>query len=269
MKEWIQIIRPVNALMSGVSVIILTVALGKSLLDYAVLIGFIVTFLTTTGGNVLNDYFDREVDLINHPERPIPSGKIKPSSAVVYAGALFSISIFASIFISLIPFLVDIAAILLLYTYESKTKNLGIYGNITISVLLLMLFLFTGSIFNTYELPFILGMMAFFATLGREITKDVEDMAGDFNRLTLPKKIGKKKALLSAMIFYFMAVIISPLPYIFHYFGISYVYVVIVSDILFIYSAFEQFRSPHRGQNMAKYAMVVGLVSYIIGGILK
>ncbi|MGC8565206.1 MAG: UbiA family prenyltransferase [Thermoplasmata archaeon] len=269
MKEWIQIIRPVNAIMSGVSVIIVTIAIGKNLFDYLVALGFIITFFTTAGGNVLNDYFDREVDLINHPERPIPSGKIKPSNALIYGGFLFSISLFFSIFTGLIPFIIDIIAIILLYTYEAKTKNLGLYGNLTISTLLLMLFIFSGSIFNSYNLPFILGIMAFFATLGREITKDVEDMAGDFNRLTLPKKIGKNYSLLLATIFYIVAVIISPLPYVFHYFNIYYLYVVLVSDIMFLYSAFEQFKSPHKGQNMAKYAMIVGLVAYIIGGIFK
>ncbi len=269
MKEWIQIIRPLNALMSGASVLIVTLAIGKSLLNFLVLLGFIVTFFTTSGGNVLNDYLDREVDIINHPERPIPSGKISPSEAIIYAGVLFSISIFVSIFIGIIPFFIDILAIVLLYSYESKTKNLGIYGNLTISLLLLLLFIFTGSIFNKYELPLILGSMAFFATLGREITKDVEDMAGDFNRVTLPKKIGKRNALYIASIFYFIGVIISPVPYFLNYFGIYYIYVVIISDIIFIYSLLEQFKSPKNGQNMAKYAMIIGLISYVIGGILK
>ncbi|MDP8012257.1 MAG: UbiA family prenyltransferase [Thermoplasmata archaeon] len=269
MKEWFQIIRPLNAVMSGVSVLIVTLSLGKSLLNILVVLGFIVTFLTTAGGNVLNDYFDREVDIINHPERPIPSGKISPSKALIYAGVLFSISLFVAIFIGLVPFLIDILAIFLLYIYESKTKNIGIYGNITISFLLLMLFIFTGSIFNKYELPLILGSMAFFATLGREITKDVEDMAGDFNRKTLPKKIGKGNALLIASIFYLIGILISSIPYVFHYFGLYYIIAVAVADIIFIYAAIIQFKSPHKGQNAAKYAMILGLISYIIGGISK
>ena len=35
------------------------------------------------GGVVLNDYFDREVDAVERPERPIPSGRVAGSHALV------------------------------------------------------------------------------------------------------------------------------------------------------------------------------------------
>lgn len=34
-----------------------------------------------SGGNVINDYFDYKIDLINKPQRPIPSGRISLNNA--------------------------------------------------------------------------------------------------------------------------------------------------------------------------------------------
>jgi 4-hydroxybenzoate polyprenyltransferase len=42
------------------------------------------------GGVVLNDYFDRDIDRVERPERPIPSGRIAPSSAGLLGGVLLA-----------------------------------------------------------------------------------------------------------------------------------------------------------------------------------
>ncbi|MEM3259329.1 MAG: UbiA family prenyltransferase [Thermoplasmata archaeon] len=266
MKEWLQIIRPINGIMSSIVVII--VALAVRNYNYIpIIIGMLVAFLTNAGGNVLNDYYDADVDLINHPERPIPSGKIKKSQALIYVALIYSVSLFLSIFLGIIPFFINVIAIIFLYLYESYTKRMGLIGNINISFILLLLFVFSGSIFNKYELPAILGTTAFFATFGREITKDVEDMAGDFNRVTLPKKIGKTNSLFISSIFYVVAILISPIPYVMGYFGIFYVIFVVFADIAFIISILVQFKDPHRGEIYSKYAMIIALLSFIVGGL--
>jgi 4-hydroxybenzoate polyprenyltransferase len=45
------------------------------------------------GGIVLNDYFDRHLDAIERPERPIPSGRIRASSAGMGGGALLVLGV--------------------------------------------------------------------------------------------------------------------------------------------------------------------------------
>lgn len=42
----------------------------------AALLGFLVGFFTSGSANISNDYFDREVDRINQPGRPLPSGRV-------------------------------------------------------------------------------------------------------------------------------------------------------------------------------------------------
>jgi 4-hydroxybenzoate polyprenyltransferase len=46
------------------------------------------------GGVVLNDFFDRRVDARERPERPIPSGRIRPIEAAITGYSLLGIGIF-------------------------------------------------------------------------------------------------------------------------------------------------------------------------------
>src|SRR5437764_14640874 len=45
------------------------------------------------GGIALNDYFDREVDAVERPERPIPSGTVPPIVAAGLGAALLAAGI--------------------------------------------------------------------------------------------------------------------------------------------------------------------------------
>ena len=44
-------------------------------------------------------------------------------------------------------------------------------------------------------------------------------------------------------------------------------YTVLVADAMFIYTAIILFSEPHKAQRMAKYAMIVALVAFILGAI--
>ncbi len=270
MNPYIAIIRIGNCVMSVVAVLLVgIISVGYGITSYLLqlTLGILTVFLITAGGNVINDYYDREVDKINHPERPIPSGKIKPQTAVIYSAFLFSGGILSSYFISTCALLVASYAVFMLLLYESSLKYEGLAGNIAVSILVGMLFVYGGVIFGNLSLMAIFATMAFFANLGREIIKDVEDMAGDINRRTLPKKIGRKKASLLAMSFLYASVLISPLPYLLFGFSIYYILAVLVSDGIFIYAAHIQFKDPHAGQKYVKYAMLAGLIAYLVGGL--
>lgn len=49
-----------------------------------------------SGGIILNDVFDAELDKIERPERPIPSGLISKKAATIFGGVFFFIGIFAA-----------------------------------------------------------------------------------------------------------------------------------------------------------------------------
>jgi geranylgeranylglycerol-phosphate geranylgeranyltransferase len=259
-----------NCLM-GILALLLSVliAAGTSISDYwaDIVPAAVVIFFFVAAGNSLNDYMDQEVDKVAHPERPIPSGKIKPNTVRTISIYCFSIALVASFFLRIEATLIVLAATALMLTYEMSTKKKGFSGNLTIGLLTGMLFIFGGAVVGKIDKTIIIGLMAGLATLGREIVKDIEDMEADFDRNTLPKRIGKRNAGLAGSIAFVAAVALSPVPYLTSMFGTGYLLVVLAADAIFIYCSIVHFRNPTRGQQLAKYGMLVALVAFLIGGI--
>ncbi|MFN3527843.1 MAG: UbiA family prenyltransferase, partial [Candidatus Altarchaeaceae archaeon] len=222
---------------------------------FQTIIAIIAIFVFVSAGNSLNDYFDREIDKINHPERPIPSGKIKPRNALIFSIILFLISLILSSLINIISFFIVLFAMTFQILYELKFKNHYITKNFTISFLTAMLFVF-GSVVVNNEIKispsFILGVLSFFAIFGREIIKDIEDYKGDKERLTIPKKIGIKNASYISSFFILLSVILSPLPYIILKFNLLYLVLVLITDIIFIYSLKIQIENPKKARKNIK-----------------
>ena len=83
MRAYLKILRPDEALMMAMPVIIIAIV-G---LDFtlSVVLGTLVVFLMAGAGNVINDVFDYKIDAVNKPDRPIPSGRISLKNARIYA----------------------------------------------------------------------------------------------------------------------------------------------------------------------------------------
>ncbi len=273
MKYLVRLLRPLNCFLASVSVPIILVTLyGVETSSWpssvVTIIGMVVVFTFTAGGNILNDYVDRRVDRINHPDRPIPSGKISPKHALVFSGIMFCLSVFASLLLPrFLPQLIVALGLILMISYEVKLKKAGTSGNITIAALTGLLFVFSGSIYGRISLPATLALLAGLATFGREVTKDIQDMKGDLDRNTLPMKIGKAGSQKVVVVSILSAVILSPLPYVFSMLTLPYLITVAFADIIFIYSL-VLLRDPKRAQRFIKVAMGVALFAFLIGGII-
>ncbi len=284
MKAYLDIIRPLNCVMTGVGILIGSLVAGG--LDIftpddlpGVFLAMLVGFLAAGGGNTLNDYVDADGDRINHPERPVPAGLIKRETAKSYSTLLFLSAFLVSFAVS--PFCVLIASlnIGLMILYELKLKQRGFVGNLTISWLTGSVFLFGGAALYTDAIQdalgsdailatLVLSFLAFLSSAGREIIKDIEDMEGDFDRKTLPMKIGKNKAALLAGLFILVAVCFSPLPYLFHLFSWYYLVIVVPADGAFLYAGSIILKDPTNSQKLTKKAMFLALLSFFVGGIL-
>jgi geranylgeranylglycerol-phosphate geranylgeranyltransferase len=227
-----------------------------------------VVIAFTAAGNSLNDYFDREVDRVAHSERPIPSGAVAPSGALAASVVLFAIALILGIMINLWSIGIVVTSIAIMVGYERYLKAEGIAGNLAISWLTGALFLFGGAAVERLDLAWILAALAFLATLGREIVKDIQDVEGDKgSRRTLPMRIGARKAGILASVGFLAAVALSPAPYLLDLLSSWYVPAVLVSDAIFIYCALIHFQSPERGQKVAKLAMLVALLAFLLGGV--
>jgi geranylgeranylglycerol-phosphate geranylgeranyltransferase len=222
----------------------------------------------TAAGNAYNDYFDREVDKVAHPERPIPSGTVTPYGASLASVVLFAIAIAFSFFVNLWSVIIVVTSVFVMVGYERFLKAEGLAGNLAISWLTGALFLFGGAAVDSLELAWILAALAFLATLGREIVKDIQDIEGDRGtRKTLPMRLGVRNAGIVGSVAFVSAVALSPLPYLLDLLSVWYVPVVLASDAIFIYCALIHFENPERGQKVAKLAMLIALIAFLVGGV--
>jgi geranylgeranylglycerol-phosphate geranylgeranyltransferase len=111
----------------------------------------------------------------------------------------------------------------------------------------------------------ILAALAFVTTLGREITKDIEDLRGDVDRRTLPRRIGARRAGILAAIALVVGVALSFLPLYYGVLLLGYAVLVVPADGMFIYAALHSAANPSRSQRVTKYGMVVALAAFLAG----
>jgi geranylgeranylglycerol-phosphate geranylgeranyltransferase len=277
MLGYIQLLRPRNCAMAAFSIVVVALIASSLEIDILlfepVLLACAVVILFTGAGNALNDYADRETDRVNHPRRPIPRGRASAGGAVAFSGVLFTGAVVASLWLNPYCIMIVLVNLAVMLGYELKGKASGLGGNLMISWLTSSLFLFGGlAIWTDFpdilELATILLLLSFFATLGREIAKDNQDVRGDVDRRTLPRRIGVRKARYCADAAFAVAIVLSPLPFLLDRLGWAYLIIVIAADAIFIYAIRALGRRPGRAQESAKLAMLVALAAFLLGGVL-
>ncbi len=281
MSSILRLLRPGNCVMGIVGVFIgALVGKGLDILGpqylFELLLGMFIAFFFMAAGNMLNDYFDRNSDRINHPERPIPSGVIKPAQVIISAVGINAILLLLGILVNRYMFYILVLATLLMFGYEMVFKRRGLVGNFTIGLLVGMLFLFGAAVVLEFGIVLILFILALLATLTREIVKDIEDIKGDIDRITLPKQIGINASSKVAAVVILIAIFISPIPALsklfalFPYYNLGLVYLVLIipADIIFIVSIRYYKSNPKLAQNLLKLGMLLALLAFAFGSII-
>jgi geranylgeranylglycerol-phosphate geranylgeranyltransferase len=267
-RACLDLTRPGNAVAAG----LLTftgafVAGGVSSAPAAVVAAVIATITATGGGNAINDYFDREIDAINQPERPIPRGDISARGALWFSLALFGIATAAALTLPPVAIAIAVFNFVALVAYTELFKGLPGVGNVLVGYLTGSTFLFGGA---AVDRPF--GAVALFglaaiATLTREIIKDVEDITGDREEglRTLPIVIGQRRALLVGAAVMVLAVTASGWPYLTGTFGVVYLAVVIPADLVMLGATVRAFTAPRTSQRWLKRGMLLAAVAFVAG----
>ena len=145
LKALIIISRPINLLITFLVIIVACIISIKG--DYSVLKVFFAGLtgaLTASAGNVINDYFDINIDKINRPHRILPKGELTLKEALGFYIFLFLVSLLLSIFISLIALLEVFFASALLFLYSYKIKKIPLLGNFVVAFLTGFAFIYGG-----------------------------------------------------------------------------------------------------------------------------
>ena len=278
MNPYIEILRPGNALMGAISIIL--IAIIDKTISIPIVLAMIAVFFETAAGNVINDYFDYNIDLVNKPERPIPSGRISLKNGRNYAYLLFLAGTICGFLISYltgnwIPFAIVLIADVVLYLYAYKLKATPLIGNLAVGFMTGFGFVFGGFTINNPDIvmtSIFLGFFAFVMTTAREIIKDIEDVEGDKKdgARTLPILIGKKTPAILATVLIIIDCALCPLLYIYHIFGVLYLVVIAIAVIIFIYSAILIMKSQeesvaHKSSKLLKIGMLIAFLSFALG----
>lgn len=226
LKDIIEILRPINDIMGSFTVVIgilnTRIDIPVDLIIINIILGAITYFFIAASGMVINDIYDIEIDKINRPQRPIPSGRISIHQAKIIFFITYGVGIIISIFHSLffrLGFLNIILAVFfgfIGWVYAKWGKKSGFFGNLIVSVSF-SIGLIYGAILNNALIPsyiYFFFLTSFFLLLSREVIKGCEDIEGDreLNVKTLAILIGIKKSTKMAITFSFLAIIFFILP---------------------------------------------------------
>jgi geranylgeranylglycerol-phosphate geranylgeranyltransferase len=279
----IRLIRPINCTIIGFTVLVGAVVANQSFsFNNAKLthmaFGFITGFAFLAAANTVNDYYDRKIDAVNEPSRPIPSGIVKPNEALSYAAVLSIIGFVAALLTNIPSLSLAVIAWFLFIYYATKGKRTGVLGNFVVSACIAMPFIY-GSFAvkdvtrEAFSLTvFFFAGMAFLSTVGREITKGIVDIKGDKLEgvKTVAVLYGSKKASFSASFFYVSAVVLSFFPWLLGEVSVWYLPFVAVADLGFVFSSLSLLRNysrenARRVKNMVRIWMVIGLFAFVAG----
>jgi len=253
------------------------------------------TVCITSGGYVINDYFDIKTDLINKG-KVIVGTKIPRHKAMMWHNIFNVAGVSAGFYISWKAGYIWFGALFLivsglLYFYSASYKRQFLIGNLIVALLtamvpLLVIFFEWPALYKYYivhavtlpEFNFIFywigafALFAFLTTLTREIIKDIEDFEGDaaYGRNTIPIVIGVFSARLVSVSLIIITVILLYLTWYFFINDIiTLIYLSAAIVIPLIYSIAVVLKSSskkelHRASSVMKIVMLTGILYAVV-----
>lgn len=155
---------------------IYTLDAKASLLQY--LLTAIILVCMTSAACAINDYWDLDKDRINHPDRPLPSGRLSLEQAWWAAVVLFGCALIAAIPLG-DPFILVAVSTVLLWNYSYLLTYSGILGNVIVAAIIASLIVL-GSLVAGRPLAMLYPIWFLFCSaLAKEIIWDIHDAKGD------------------------------------------------------------------------------------------
>ncbi|HTM25154.1 MAG TPA: UbiA family prenyltransferase [Vicinamibacterales bacterium] len=180
-------------------------AWSPDLLIYPV-IGLTMAAVLNAASNALNQIYDLEIDRVNKPKRPLPSGRLTMREAWTFTSVAYAAALLLAWLVAPAGrhecFWIVLAATAITIFYSVppfRTKRLGIWANVTIAIPRGVLLKVAGwSAVKTIAgvEPWYIGLIFGLFLLGASTTKDFADMEGDARGgcRTLPIIYGVRRA---------------------------------------------------------------------------
>lgn len=250
------------------------------------------TLCIAAAGNIINDIYDVETDVINRPSKVIVGKGISEKTAYTLFIVFNVIGVLLGFYLSHLVgrsgfFAIFVTISALLYVYASYLKQILLLGNILVSILVALSILIVGifelipviTIQNQatqltfFKILLDYALFAFLINLVREIIKDLEDVDGDYKASmnTLPIVIGRDRASKVAFVFTLVPLfgsIYYVATYLFTYeVFIGYFIIAIIAPLIYIairtFSAKSK-KHYHHISSMLKLVMLFGILSLLL-----
>ncbi|WP_418513530.1 geranylgeranylglycerol-phosphate geranylgeranyltransferase [Corallibacter sp.] len=266
------------------------VSITLNLFGFSLLV--IATICIAAAGNIINDIYDVETDMVNKPKSVIIGKSISEKTAYNLFIAFNVIGVVLGFYLSNLVgkngfFAIFVIISALLYIYASYLKQMLLVGNVVISALVAISILIVGlfellpvlsSANQNTQLTFFkilldYAIFAFIINLLREIVKDIEDIDGDHKvgMNTLPIAMGRDRASK-------IAAILSLIPLVaVSYYVVTFLYkqqLVVAYFLMFViapllYVTIKLFTAKnkkdfHHISNILKIVMLLGMLSLLL-----
>jgi 4-hydroxybenzoate polyprenyltransferase len=245
--------------------------LRNILFDENLLIIVLCSALVIASGYLINNFYDSEKDLINKPLRTYIDNKVSPKTKLTVYFILNFISVILASYISFRAVIFFSAYIFGIWLYSHKLKRVTFIGNIIAASLAIAPFFAVFVYYKHFEtVIFFHAVFLFLLILIREITKDLENLKGDFaqNYNTIPVKFGEKYTKIILSIIFVLAFITTLL--LVNYFNLGdmnyYFYICLgafVFLVIYLWSSHKriQFKILHI---LLKVLIILGVFSILL-----
>lgn len=167
------------------------------LFDINLLMLVLASSAVIASGYIINNFYDSEKDLINRPNKSMLDRLVSQNTKL---SIYFTLNFLAVIFASYVSFgavLFFALYIFAIWFYSHKLKKMPIIGNLVSAILTVTPFFIIFIYYKNFELVvFMHASFLFLLVSMRELTKDLENIKGDFalNYRTVPVVYGEKIA---------------------------------------------------------------------------
>jgi len=270
----IKLLRPLNVFTSGLAMVIGSGILGTFNNTGTLLLVMAVVMCFAGAANALNDVVDYEIDKINRPMRPLPSGFVKKRTALFISILLFSMGTLACLELSEAAKVIGIViALPFMVLYSKYLKGMPLIGNMIVAFILGLSFLFCGAAFNNMSPMWIPMILAFGLTLVRELVKDIADMEGDQSAglKTFPITAGIEKSIQLSIFLSACIGVGAFIPYLYGTYGIWYGILLILGVEIplgvVVVSLLNNpgISSATHGARILKFSTLIGLIAIYAG----
>lgn len=267
-----KISRPLTTLTGGLAVVMGGYVAGTGAwLNVALAV--IVTLLVSASANAWNDYLDVEIDRINQPQRPLPSGRVSPRVAKWFAIIVAAVAVVIAAFISLPAVGIALLSNALLFLYSWKLKSTVLLGNVTIAFVSAMSAVFGGVAAGNPTPSLWLFLIIFVGILGREVLKTLADYDGDLSESvrTISTVWGKRVARIVFYILVAATLIMMMMPYLLRVYRPVYGYIValgVFPVVIYIVLRVSRERTGpqlERLSQLMKYDFIVWFIAVLLG----